>query len=80
MSNEVIQILRSSEPIGENYYPIIEWWYGDPEMDELLKIKDEEDIDEVLKLRKAYEKTKPFLEKITVQRCLMEMEQWNNRN
>lgn len=78
--DDQLQILRSTESITADYYPIIDWYYPVADMEELLTpdVDDtEEDIQTVKDTKKQYEADKPSLETITVKDCLAEMIEWD---
>lgn len=59
-----IQILRSSKTIGDNYKPIIDWYYDDNTMVEISEtdlFDSEQDIKQMRQMYQEYIKNKPFL-------------------
>lgn len=81
--DDTIQVLRETEDYivlnkvsDERYFPIIDWYYSDEEMMDILKIDEndnEQDILEVNELKEKYEFDYKFLENIMVEECINEM-------
>jgi hypothetical protein len=73
---DTIQILRSNKPVDDGYRPIIDWYYNDDVMteDSYIDIFDDElEIQEKKHTAQQYKKDKPYLENVTVAKCLAEI-------
>ena len=71
-----IQILRSEEPVFGDYKPIIDYYYEDEIMQDILTIDADDDIDEIeyiIKQKDLYLKDKPTLELMLVSDVIDEM-------
>ena len=78
---DAIQILRSDYAIdNDGYKPIIDWYYNHKRTLEILKsdfFDDEHDLEELRKSCEFYEKDRFNLVDISVEDCLLEMEERN---
>ena len=80
LPTDTIQVLRSDKEIGNEYKPIIDWYYDNERMAENFKsdvFDDEQEIAQKQQIKKQYEKDKPNLLSISVEDCILEMEEWN---
>lgn len=78
---DIIQVLRDKKPINKTYYPIIDWYYSESRMVEILSpdvFDDLSETDEKDLLKKHYLKDKPRLRFMSVKSVLDEMEKWNS--
>lgn len=89
LPEDTIQILRDSEPVVENYYAIIDWYYDDYAMkeelntpledmylpEEFTKDEWEEMKADQAALKAQYEEDKPKLQEMKVKDVLTEMKQ-----
>ena len=74
--SDTIQVLRDSKTPNSDYYPVIDWYYTDEQMQSLF-LKDEEDtkedIAEKLEMKKQYLSDKGKLKSITAEEFLKEL-------
>ncbi len=69
--SDKINIVRSEDPVFENYYPIIDWYYYPLER-ALDSIEDDP------KAKALFRKDKSFFESALLSDVLAEMEEWNS--
>lgn len=72
-----VQILRSENTLFDDYRVVVDWYYNDDTMEELLNEDDFEDINdikEVYQLKKRYTADKPNLTTVKLKDLLEELE------
>lgn len=76
-----VQILRAKESINGEYFPIIDWYYSEEDMKELLKVdmfESKEEKKERESIEESYAEDCFNLESITVKDFLKEMNIYNS--
>lgn len=74
-----IQILRADQPVFENYYPIIDWYYCHQDMLDLMPDfdDDQEDIEQMRMIQVQYQSVQHQLIQTTVAQALEEMKKYD---
>ena len=80
--NEAIQVVRSERDAGNDYRPIIDWYYSEAKMIKLLEVDatdSEFELKEKQKMKNQYNKNKHLMREILVSECMNEMQNKNKR-
>lgn len=76
-----VQILRKDETIFKDYKPIIDWFYNDTLMEEMLIpdiFDDKEDLEDKARLKELYTVNQPKLQSVKLIDLIEELEKVNS--
>lgn len=78
--SDTIQVLRSAKAIGNDYYPIVDWYYTHDLMMEEIEVEADDTKKEIAnkkKIGEQYKLSQSLLQGITVAQVLEEMAKYN---